>query len=159
MTEKWAQECARYEQEGASEYLKAALQYEKQSEDGWSQADIADEVTGAGFPIHRSTVTRRLAALKVARLTRARVNSKAFLEAFAEAYADENAAGRGQGMHLDPETARRVFLEGAVHEFQRHFSEPWELDEEELANVRLLRDNCDAVLAGRPILTLVENAG
>jgi len=154
----WAQDCARYEQGGAQEYLNAAFEYEKQWTNGSTKVDIAAEVTDAGFPISDQTVGRRLAALDEAD-RRARRRTKAHLEAFAQAYAGINASGRGRGTPLDAETARRVFLEGAVHEFVRHFSEPWDLDEEELANVRLLRDNCDAVLAGRPILTLVENAG
>lgn len=97
MSQRWAEECAAYERGGAAEYLKAALEYERRRDAGWSGQTIADEVSGAGFQIHRATVNRRLAALSVARATRLRANSKGFLEAFAAAYEDVNAQGRGGG--------------------------------------------------------------
>lgn len=156
MTEKWAQDCAKYEQGGASEYLKAALQYEKQVvTEGWSGDTIAAEVSGAGFYIHGRTVRRRLEALRIVRDDgHTRPNSKAFLEAFAEAYASLNTAARGGQTPLDPETARRVYLEGVVGEFDRLFKESVELDEDELASIRLLRDKCDAVLSGRRLMAV-----
>lgn len=154
MTEKWATDCAGYEQGGAAEYLKATLEYERRSATK-TGAEIAEAVTAAGFPIHKATVNRRLAALLVARRTRARANSKEFLAAFAEAYADVNARGSG-GTQVPPEERRRVYLEGVVGEFDRLFQDPSGLDDEERSMIEQLRDRCDAALAGR---TWVEYIG
>lgn len=154
----WQQDCVRYEQGGTREFLKAALQYEKQAEKGWSAYAIEAAVTEAGFRISNRTVTRRLNALVEARKTRASARSNVFLEAFAAAYFNENAAGRGGQTPLDEETRIRVYLEGVVSEFERLFSsELPDLDEEEIENIRRLRDHCDTVLNGRPVLRLVEN--
>jgi len=156
MTEKWAKDCARYERGGAQEYLRAAIEYEKQWEKGSSYRDIAEAVTVAGFPIHDRTVRRRVNALEEAD-RRTRRNTRAHLEAFAEAYATENAV-RGGGGSLPPEEARRVYLEGVVGEFERLFSNDYDLTDEDRQNVQRLRDHCDEVLAGRPVLKLVKSA-
>ena len=114
MTEQWAQDCAKYEEGGAAEYLKATLQYEKRAERNSSDYEIAKAVTEAGFRISSRTVGRRLNALVEARKTGASARSNAFLQAFAAAYFEENAAGRGGQTPLDSETRRRVYL--ALHE-------------------------------------------
>lgn len=147
MTEKWAQDCAKYEEGGAAEYLKAALIYEKQIGRS-SFTDIAEAVTEAGFAVHRTTVSRRLNALVEARETGARAHSKAFLEAFAKAYAAENADGRGGQTPLDPETARLAYLEGVVGEWDRLFPEPV-LSDEERPIVQAIYEKAGATLEGR----------
>jgi hypothetical protein len=96
VAEKWAEECAGYEQRGTSDYVKATLVYERRFEVGWSPLAIAGAVADAGFRIAPATVKRRLAALTEARKTNARANSKAFLEAFSDAYMAENRKARGE---------------------------------------------------------------
>lgn len=161
MSEKWAQDCAKYEEGGAAEYLKAALEYERRSQTKSGQ-EIADAVTEAGFPIHKATVNRRLAALLVARATRLRANSKDFLAAFADAYAGENAKGRGGQTSLDPDTARSVWINGAVGEFQRLFAgaESLDLSEEDINGLVTLQEEIGTLLieitAGAPDLAVVR---
>jgi len=115
MAEKWAQKCAKLERGASGFLLEATQEYAAKYAEGWTYEAIAAEVTQAGYPITRPTITRRLKALGQIEGLTGTVAEEAFAAAYVEVHALEN-----EGRYRMPKNDEGVamVLEQAARQLQ-----------------------------------------